>query len=111
MFDQQREGDVLVLTPTESLDGRLAAQAREFIDQLLDAGSVRLVFDLSGVEFIDSSGIGVLVSGVRKSQEMGGGVALFGLSENIKMIFEVAMLSDVFEIAADRQTAISKVRG
>ncbi len=110
MFETQHVGDVVVLTPTESIDGRKAARAREFIEQLLDSGVSRLAFDLTQIDFIDSSGIGVLVSSLRKCKERGGGVSLFGLSENLVTIFEVTMLHEVFVIVRDRQSAIAEVK-
>ncbi|MCP4896696.1 MAG: STAS domain-containing protein [bacterium] len=106
MFETQREGDVVILAPKDKMGGKNLKRAEQQVDELLEAGVSRLALDFSGVEYIDSSGIGVLVRVLRKAKELGGGVALFGMSENVYTIFEITMLHEVFTIVVDRKSAI-----
>ena len=57
-----------------------------------------LVVDLSGVTFIDSSGMAVLIRALQNIQEYGGKLSLRGLNEKVRPIFEIARLDQVFVI-------------
>src|ERR1700716_2553054 len=58
----------------------------------------RIVVDLSRVNYIDSSGLAVLVEAMQNVEEYGGKFALAGLQENVRSIFETARLDQVFLI-------------
>jgi anti-sigma B factor antagonist len=58
----------------------------------------RIVVDLSGVTFIDSSGMAVLIRAMQNMKEYGGMLTLSGINENVRPIFETARLDQVFVI-------------
>ena len=58
----------------------------------------RLVVDLSRVTYIDSSGLAVLIEGMQNVEAYGGKLVLAGLQENVRPIFEIARLDQVFII-------------
>jgi anti-sigma B factor antagonist len=66
-----------------------------------------LVVDLSKVSYIDSSGLAVLIEAMQNVEKYGGKFALVGLQENVKPIFEIARLDQVFRIFPDVATAAS----
>lgn len=57
-----------------------------------------LVVDLSGVTFIDSSGVAVLIRALQNIQEYGGKFSLRGMNDKVRPIFEIARLDQVFVI-------------
>ena len=57
-----------------------------------------LVVDLSGVTFIDSSGVAVLIRALQNTQEYGGKFSLRGMNEKVRPIFEIARLDQIFVI-------------
>jgi len=61
-----------------------------------------VVVDLSGVTFIDSSGLAVLIRAMQDVQKYGGKLRLSGMNENVRPIFEIARLDQIFLI--DRQS-------
>jgi len=61
-----------------------------------------VVVDLSGVTFIDSSGLAVLIRAMQDVQKYGGKLRLSGMNENVRPIFEIARLDQIFVI--DRQS-------
>ena len=73
---------------------RIATSLRAIIDQKPS----RLVVDLSGVSYIDSSGLAVLIEGMQNVEAYGGKFVLAGLQENVRPIFEIARLDQVFII-------------
>src|SRR5437764_1205314 len=73
---------------------RVAASLAEMIERKPQ----RLVVDLSRVSYIDSSGLAVLIEGMQNVEEYGGKFILAGLQENVRPIFEIARLDQVFII-------------
>ncbi|MFL6583151.1 MAG: STAS domain-containing protein [Chthoniobacterales bacterium] len=66
-----------------------------------------LVVDLSRVTYIDSSGLAVLIEGMQNVEGYGGKFALAGLQENVRPIFEIARLDQVFRIYPDVDSALA----
>ncbi len=75
-----------------------AADLREQLLQNLSEGKNRFIIKMSGVHYIDSSGLGVLVAIQKRALENGGQVRLQGLSGAVKEIFELTRLTKVFEM-------------
>ncbi|MBB4266497.1 STAS domain-containing protein [Roseospira visakhapatnamensis] len=109
MIQVEQDDTVLVVTVHET---RLDAEsAMAFLQDATDAVKTRprVVFDLSAVGFMDSTGIGALV-GVTQSMETGGGVAVFGLTPAVEMVFTLLRMDMLFAIAPDRTSALAQVR-
>ena len=66
-----------------------------------------LIVDLAKVSYIDSSGLAVLIEAMQSIEKYGGKFALAGLQENVKPIFEIARLDQVFRIFPDVDSASS----
>jgi anti-sigma B factor antagonist len=64
-----------------------------------------IVVDLGAVSYMDSSGIATLVEGLQETTAYGGKFRIAGLTEKVKQVFELARLTDVFEIYADADQA------
>ena len=91
------EGGVLKV----EIDGRLVASvAPEFRDEVLAKMSdgTNVLFDLSKMAHIDSSGLGVLVQILQKAKAGGGKVVLAALQSGPKIVFDITKVSRVFEI-------------
>jgi anti-sigma B factor antagonist len=67
----------------------------------------RLVVDLSKVNYIDSSGLATLIETMQNVEEYGGKFALAGLQENVRTIFEISRLDQVFQIFPDADAALA----
>ena len=81
------EGEVDVFT---------APKLREKIISLLDAGSDRLVVNLEKVQFMDSTGLGVLVGALKRVKEKDGELALAGAQGTVMRVLSVTGLNAVF---------------
>jgi anti-sigma B factor antagonist len=85
--------------------------APEFKQQLLDViaqGAKNVVVDFSDATFIDSTTLGVLVSGVKRLRPVDGELSLVCSDRNITKIFEITGLDRIFAIYGSRQEALSK---
>lgn len=75
-----------------------AAQFREAVRDSVEKGNNRFLLDFSDCRFIDSTGLGVIVSAYKKCAENGGGIRLKALHANVRRVFELTRLDQVFEI-------------
>jgi len=90
------------------VDGRLVAavapELREEILSQMEEGT-NVLFDLSGMVHIDSSGLGVLVQILQKAKAGGGKVVLAALQSGPKIVFDITKVSRVFEIVPTAEDA------
>ena len=68
-----------------------------------------LALDLSGVPYIDSSGLATIVEYVRSAQEFGGKIVLLGLSVRVKTIFDLVRLGEILPIVETRDAARARL--
>ncbi|NOZ57009.1 MAG: STAS domain-containing protein [Calditrichaeota bacterium] len=101
------ERDVVVLHPHGELDVHTCNPLREDIERYIQSGQAQLVVDLSDVTYLDSSALGVLVTGLKLARKSGGALKLSGLQSNVRKIFDLTRLSKFFEIYDDPDSAAS----
>ena len=98
MFLYEKKRNTLTVRLTGELDHNVAAAIRPELDELiLDPGVRRLVFDLSGLEFMDSSGIGLIIGRYKLMARRGGTVAVASCRGRVDRIFEMAGLYQLIE--------------
>jgi anti-anti-sigma factor len=95
------EGEIHVSTAPE-FSGVLAAA--------IEAGRTSLVLDLSGVMFIDSTGLSVLLNALRRVTRAGGGMAVVCQNPTVLRLFEITRLDSTFAIHAEVEPALAAVR-
>ena len=75
-----------------------APQLRRGIYELIDQGNHRVAVELSGVEFMDSTGLGVLIGALKRLRESGGSMVLAGIRPAVGRVFEITGLDRIFTI-------------
>ncbi len=120
MVEEERGGTVLDVA-VESVGGRSlialagevdvysAHKLRETIKDLVEEGHYDLVVDLEKVAFLDSTGLGVLVGGLKRVRNHGGELGIICSQEKILRIFRITGLTKVFPIYASREELHAKV--
>jgi anti-sigma B factor antagonist len=88
----RQEGEVAVLAASGEVDVYTAPDLDRAITETLGDGRSRLVIDLSGVSFLDSTGLGVLVKGLKGAREADGWLHLVVTAERIRKIFDITGL-------------------
>lgn len=87
----QKKGETLYAALEGELDHHASARARQELDKLLQDGSIRnMVLDMSRVNFMDSSGIGVLLGRYRTLQKRGGRMSLSSAKPAVDRILEMS---------------------
>jgi anti-sigma B factor antagonist len=82
-------------------------ELKSAVQQALDQGERRFLIDFSRTGYIDSSGLGALVSISKKVREQGGELRLSGLNEDLRSLFELTKLDTLFAIAETPEQALS----
>ncbi len=100
-------GGVMVV----GVDGQLIVGNRQELKQLVqeavDHGEKKFLVDFSKAGYIDSSGLGALVSISKKVREQGGELRLSGLNEDLRSLFELTKLDTLFSISDSTKQALA----
>jgi anti-sigma B factor antagonist len=106
-FSIKKEAEVVVV----DVEGQLIVGNRQELKQKvldsLEGGTRRFVIDFTKTGYIDSSGLGVLVSLSKKVREQGGELRLAGLNEDLQTLFELTKLDTLFAIAKTPAEALA----
>lgn len=103
----RKVGDVTVIDAAGRITlGEGASTFRDMIRDLATKGEKKLLLNLSEVSYIDSSGIGEMVSGFTTVTNHGGQLKLLGLSKRVKDLLQITKLYTVFEVFEDEATAV-----
>ena len=100
-------GGVTLVVPKGDLDMGTADQMKRTLSDLIEKGQSKLVMDLTGVAYVDSSGLGALVAAMKQARAVGGNLKLCGLQEDVRSIFEMTRLIKVMAVHSDRQEAVA----
>lgn len=89
--------------------GRDGPQCRQKVQELIESGKRKLIFDLSGVPYIDSTGLGFLAGCRAAALKGGAGLVLVSLGERVRRVLDEVKLSDHFVIAEDEASGIARL--
>ena len=103
----QQEGAVSILRLNGRLDLASGATLKEQMKKLFEKDCTSIHLNLADVEFINSSGLGALVSIMKEVRLLKGRLTLSNLASYVQEIFEITQLSHIFEIYATEEEALS----
>lgn len=106
---RRNEQNFEVVSLEGTLDASVAAKVRDELKSIVDSGRNQVVVDLTGVKFIDSSGLSALVTGFKAARAVGGDVALCGLTAPVRSIIELTRLHRIMDIYDDVDAAVAKM--
>jgi anti-sigma B factor antagonist len=98
-----------VLPLEGEIDLHVSPRISAALGAMIEQKPPRLVVDLSNVTYIDSSGLAVLIEGMQNTEAYGGKFILAGIQENVKPIFEIARLDQVFMIFPHVDAALAAI--
>jgi anti-sigma B factor antagonist len=105
---QRQNGKTVITVKEPRVDAHNSAELKDSLLRILDGGEHDLIVDLGDVEFIDSSGLGALLSGYKNASLRSSGFALAGLTPRVRSLFELTRLHRVFDIYDKVQEATSR---
>jgi anti-anti-sigma factor len=109
-ISRERDGEVVIVRLAGRLDSSAASAAEEGLLVALGGVPPRLAIDLTGLSYISSAGLRVLLVVAKKVQQQQGKVALFGLHTNVREVFTISGFDTIFSIAPDSAAALAAVR-
>jgi anti-sigma B factor antagonist len=98
VLETNDRGDMTVVSVKGEVDLYTAPSLKERVADLVSAGRTRLAVDLAGVEFMDSTGLGVLIGGLKRCKEAGGYLALVAPRESVVKVLAITGLDKIFPI-------------
>jgi anti-sigma B factor antagonist len=103
----EKVNDVAVVAmPVAELDAANAAEFKRDMAPVLDTHA-KVILDLTGLRFIDSSGLGAFISCLRKLNEKHGDLKLCGMSKQVRTVIELVRMQRILDIHGSREEAIA----
>ena len=107
----QIHGNALIATPDTEIDHHSAERMRAAIDAAFDSSSCRhIIFDFSGVRFMDSSGIGMLIGRYKNAEKRGGRLLLAAMGDDMARLFQISGLAKIITRTATVAQAQEEIK-
>ena len=103
-------GEIKELKVVGELDALVAPKLKERITKLVEGDSTKFIIDFEEVTHINSLAMGILRGKLKVVKEMGGDIKLIKLNEQIKTIFEMIGLDEIFEIYETEDEAVANFK-
>ncbi len=106
---ESKENGITILTVDGNLDAEGTQAMEEKVLALLEGGDTQLLFDFSGLDYINSSGLRVLVLAYQRLKKASGKVAICGVKDYIQEVFEVSGYDKIFPLFTSRDDAVTSM--
>jgi anti-sigma B factor antagonist len=97
----EQQGTLSVLRIHGDVDITTAPQLKEAVVAALERGATSMALDLSGVAYLDSIGLGVLITARKRTAERGGTVYLIGVGEKIHRVLRLLSMEKIFQLCSE----------
>jgi len=109
-IETRREDECRVVTLRGSADINASAGLRETLLGAVEGGDTHIVCDLSGIDFICSDALGVLITAYLKARGRGGALYIAGPHDHLTEILETTRLNRLFRVYPDVSAAVASMR-
>jgi anti-sigma B factor antagonist len=106
MNSELKEGVLIIFLEGNLLGENTNAPVMELIKQNLEAGNKKVLFNLAAMKFINSTGLGMLMTALSKTRNAGGELALCSLPDQMKKLLQMTKLESVFPVHGDESSAL-----
>ncbi|SHK14135.1 anti-sigma F factor antagonist [Paramaledivibacter caminithermalis] len=104
------ENNTLIVYINGELDHHSAEDVREDIDTAIDSKNIKnIVFELSNMKFMDSSGIGVVIGRYKKISKLGGRVGVVNTNAHVDRIFQMAGIYKIIDKYSTKEKALENM--
>jgi anti-sigma B factor antagonist len=103
----EKRGDVLVVYLQGRLDVHKSLEVEQEINELIEKGEKKFIFNLKDLSYLSSSGLRVFIATLRKLKEIGGVLKISEIQNNVAKIFKIVEFDDIFEMYPTTEEAIS----
>lgn len=106
----EQSGVVIIALTGKIMGGPEATEINDKINHLIDEGKLNIIIDLDHVEWMNSSGLGILIGAVTILKNNGGALRLVHVSDRIQNLLKITKLNSVFEVSESLDKAISDLK-
>ena len=103
---KRTSGNVVILSIMGEIDLYNAPEIKDIINKLIEEQNYHVIIDLAKVSYIDSSGIGALISSLSNLKKYQGGLKIINVYASVKKVFELTKLTSFFDIFDSEVEAI-----
>ena len=108
-IDETRQAGAVVVAPVGRIDSTTSPALDAHLLGLAKAGERRVVIDFSRVDYISSAGLRVMLTLAKRTKEAKGKIALAGLGDSVRQVFELAGFLPLFTVEATAAEATARV--
>jgi anti-sigma B factor antagonist len=105
----ETDGKVVIALSGKIMGGPEAGQINDKINALLDEEKKKIIIDLKQVEWMNSSGLGILIGAIQTLKNNGGQLVLIHVSDRIENLLKITKLINVFSIKPDLESALEEL--
>ena len=110
-YSVSEQDDIIIISLTgKIMGGPEATEINEEFNQLIDDKKLKVIIDLEKVEWMNSSGLGILIGAVSLYKNNNGQLRLINVSERIQNLLKITKLSGIFEMSNSLEDAISSFK-
>ncbi|MEK7485062.1 MAG: STAS domain-containing protein [Planctomycetota bacterium] len=101
----ETKGGIALVKVGGYLDAKTFEQMEEALNKLFESSHYKIIIDLSSVDYISSAGAGVFIGAISTAQENEGNIILLNPTDNVKEVFDLLGLSQIFKFASGLEEA------
>ena len=105
---QERHNDVAVCIVEGDINIHSSVELRKVFDALIKGNTKKLLVDLAGVSYVDSSGLATLIEMLQRLKKIGGSLRVCGMVDKVKNVFEITKVYKLFSIYDTRTAALEQ---
>jgi len=107
----RKNSDISIIELSGEVDAYTSARFREVMVEIIEDGGANLIVSMRKVEYIDSSGLGALVGGLKRASERNGRILIVCDQPQVRKVFEITGLEKVFPLYDEEQEAVAALLG
>jgi len=109
-IEEESVGNVVIIALNGRLDAYFSNEVERSINALINKGSVRIVANFDGVEYISSSGLRVMLASLKRLKKVQGDIKLACLKPYVKEVFDIAGFTQLFEFYEREEEAVNSFK-
>ncbi len=106
---QEKVNDIAVISLSGRLNVTTTAELEQVFTKLLEEKQTKVLVECRELEYISSAGLRVLLTAAKQFKKISGEIALAGLSQNVKQVFEISGFTSIFPIYTTRDEAVKSM--
>ena len=107
-FSTRTSNNIHIVAIAGSLDSTTAPEAQKSLDAVL-ADAKKVLLDFSGLDYISSAGLRVLLGAAKKLRASGGTLGIFGLNQSVREVFEISGFSTILSVYQSEAEALAEM--